>query len=109
MITLTGNMPRIYGIEYEETGCPEHKIWQFKIRNPFRENNQWKIGLNEKFLREAIKKGIALFEMTLGESKVEMFPPDEKYLKIKDKRKEFEWKKSIFENGLEYKIYHFKV
>ena len=50
-------MKKIWGIEYDEI-YSGNLMWSFQIRNPFMENGKYKIGLNEKFLREARKKGV---------------------------------------------------
>jgi len=93
----------------KETGSPEYKIWQFEIRNPFRTKDGWEIGLNEKFLLKAIYEGVKIFQIKLGEKMIEMNPPNEKYLKEKTRKKEYQDEKSMFKNGAEMRVFLFKI
>ena len=101
-------MKKIWGIEYDEI-YSGNLMWSFQIRNPFMENGKYKIGLNEKFLREARKKGVDKFLIKIGEKEMTMSVPSEKFVKEKDKRKEHEDKPSLFAGKPPMRIYHFII
>ncbi len=107
---MTQSFPnRIWGIFYESLEVDSYLFWRFQIDNPFRKGESWEIGLNEKFLREAIKKGVHRFLMIVGQREIPMNVPSTKKLKEKDNAGEFELKPSMFQGSPAMKIYHFVV
>jgi len=99
---------KIWGLQFESR-IIDGQIWWFPtIHKPFFENG-WNIGLNEKFLREAIKKGVAKFVIKVGEREVFMTPPDEKQLKQKVENKEYEEMPSMFQGSPPLKIFKFRL
>ena len=102
-------MNRIWGIEYEELYVDGKIFWKFHIRNPFKQNGGYKIGLNHKFLLTALQKGVEQFILKIGEREVMMTPPDKKELKKKVKAKEYKDKKSMFEGSPDMRIYFFLI
>ena len=102
---------KIWGIEFEEVYSDGYLIWFPVIDNPFYNpaTGKYTIGLNKKFLRTAIEKGVNRFRIKVGQVDIPMRPPTEKELRIKDRKKEFEDKKSMFKNGRDMRIYYFEV
>lgn len=106
---IENQLKRIWGIEYEEIFDGQFLIWRAKIKNPFKVDLGWTVGLNEKFLREAMRIGVNKFILEVGQREIMMEVPDRKQLETKDKEKEFEMKPSLFEKSPAMKIYHFKL
>jgi len=102
----------IWGIRFEEIlSPPDYLIWRLKINNPFYDKNKgrYQIGINEKLLRRAISEGVKEFRLIVGQKEIPFKPPTEKELKVKDRKKEFEDKPSLFENSSPLRIYHFII
>jgi len=100
---------KIWGITYEEEMCDGLLMWRAYIKNPFYHNNGWVVGINEKFLKEAIHQGVDILRIVVGQRDISMAIPPIKELKRKDKAGEFEMKESMFENSPAMKIYYFKI
>jgi len=100
---------KIWGIQFEEIKSDDYLIWKAEIRNPFFYDGKYTIGLNEKFLWEAIKSGVNKILLVIGQREQMMDVPDPKELKRKDKAKEYEDKNSMFKDSPAMRIYHFKV
>ena len=98
---------KIYGIQFQEIDCYGWLIWRTYIKNPFKQDDNWKIGLNEKFLKTAISCGVKKFILQVGQREILMPAPDEKDLLRKDKAGEFAMQKSLFDGKPPFKIYHF--
>jgi len=102
-------MRKIWGLHYSEIYADDFLIWRPEIRNPFYEGNGYKIGMNRKFLLEALKSGVDRFIIKVGQREISMNVPPEKELKRKDRAKEFEDRPSLFENSPAMRIYYFKL
>ena len=84
--------------------------WYFTINNPFElADHRHRIGINEKLLKEAIKRVVERFVIKVGQQEIKMWSPTKIMLREKKKRKEYELKPSIFENGKPMPIYYFLV
>jgi len=103
------NNNKIWGISYEEIHSGDYLLWKFQIRNPFRKENKWVIGLGDKLLRSAISSGVNKFIVQIGQQEMMMEIHTAKELKRKTKAREFEDKKSMFENGSPMRIFYFKI
>lgn len=99
---------KIYGMEYNVYLHPElgEETWQLLVNHPF---ERTKFGLNEKLLRTAITKGVKRFVLGSEENYREFLPPDEKELKRKIRKEEFNWQKSLFQGMPDYRIFHFSI
>lgn len=106
---MTTTLKRIWGIEYEELYVDDKLFWKFHIRNPFKQNGGYKIGLNEKFLQIALNKGVEQLILKIGEREIMMTPPGKKELKKKVKANEYEDRQSMFEGSLPMRIFYFNV
>jgi len=100
---------KIWGLEVEELFDGDFLIWRTEIRNPFREGNGWRIGLNEKFFREAWRAGVNKILLIIGQREKMMEIPTAKQLKKKVKRGEYEDRPSLFQGKPPIRIYHFKI
>ena len=97
---------KIYGLEYEEHTDGERIRWNILLHHPFRDaDGNLKIGLNEKFLKTAIKKGVDKF--ILGDRIIPV--PTEKNLKTMIKQGQFKLQPSIFTGREPYRIYFFRI
>jgi len=100
----------IWGMkDIEEIMVDDKIFWKTTIHNPFKEDNHYKIGLNEKFLRTARQKGVEKIILIIGQRETMMSVPTEKMLKEKVKKGEFEDKPSIFENSAAMRIFYFVI
>jgi len=102
-------MFKIWGLNIEEIISDEYILWKIEIRNPFKENNKWKVGLNEKLFRLAWKRGVEKLILNIGQKEIMLNIPNNKDLKRKVKVGEYEDKKSMFINSTPMRIYYFSV
>lgn len=111
MNTLMNTEPKkkIWGIEYTEIVSDDCLIWRAIIKNPFYREDNYTVGINEKFLREAVKNGVNKILLVIGQREEWMQVPNEKELKRKDKAREYEMKESMFTGSPPMKIYHFVI
>lgn len=105
---MQATLKKIWGIEYEEIYIDGMSIWRFNIKNPFFTGG-WKIGLNEKFLKEAIASGVGKLIAVVGQRDIPMWVPTAKELKRKNKANEFEDMPSLFKGSPDMRIYHFRL
>lgn len=101
---------RIWGLKFEDILTQDDKVFRYTyIDNPFMEGGKYKIGLNEKFLKSALEKGIEKLIIKIGQKEIMMTPPSLKILKQKNKSKEFEDKPSMFQGSSPMRIYYFLI
>jgi len=100
---------KIWGLEYTEEYIDGKIFWKTEIRNPFKENGNWKIGLGEKFLTIAREKGVEKFIIKIGQKNILMHVPSEKILKQKVKNQEYEDRPLMFENDSPMRIFYFII
>ncbi len=99
---------RIWGIHYTEI-YNDRIIWIAEIKERFYYKGKWVVGINDKFLREARQNDV-LLRIKVGDgAEIPMQVPTEKDLKCKLKAKEYEKRKSNFENGNDMLIYYFEI
>jgi len=104
------NTFNLWGIkDIEEIWVDGKFFWKFAIRNPFKQDGGYNVGLNEKLLRQAIKRGVEAFILKIGEREVMMNPPNLKDIKNKTKKKEYEDRKSLFKGSEPMRIFYFTV
>lgn len=96
---------RTWGIEWTDEWRDDYLFRHATIRNPFKEDNGWKITLNEKFLKECLRDGVHKIVIKVGEREFTLTPPPEKYLKELEKEGKVEIKPSLFENAPPMKLY----
>jgi len=102
-------MKRIWGIQYEEILSDDYLLWRLKIRKPFFNKGKWWIGLNEKFLLMARKSGVKKFIIETEGREIMFDVPNEKFLKEKIEKGEFQEIPSKFQNSPPMRIYHFQI
>ncbi|MDD5014622.1 MAG: hypothetical protein PHW73_05905 [Atribacterota bacterium] len=102
-------MPKIWGITYEILQPDIYPIWKLYLHNPFMWEGKYQVGINEKLILEAVKGGVNRFILKVGEREIMMNVPSEKGLKEKDKKLEFEDKKSLFSGSPSMRIYYFEI
>ncbi len=108
MITTTEK--KIWGIEYTEIYNPDlGLVWIPEIKNPFYYKDGFRVGLNEKFLREANNNKVDILMIKVKDKEIPMNTPTENEIKKMIKNKEYEEKKSKFENGLPMRIFYFDI
>ena len=101
---MNETLRKIWGIKFEEIFDGNYLFFKLYIRNPFElEDNKLRVGINEKLLAEAQKRGVHRF--IIGERMIPV--PTEKELKNKIKAKEFEDKPSMFQGSKPMRIYYF--
>lgn len=100
---------KIWGIEFEELQSDIYPIWRLFIKNPFMLEGNYRIGINQKLILEAIKKGVQRFILVVGQREILMNVPNEKGLEEKERHNEFEDKKSLFLGSQPMRIYYFKL
>ena len=98
-------MKRIWGISFEDINSGDYIFRRIIINNPFMENGEWFVGLNEKFLNDVIDKRIHRLVLKIGKREILIKPPNKKEIK----KLKFEMKKSMFENSPDLKIYHYPL
>lgn len=106
---MTNKLQRVWGIEFEELQSDVYPIWRLFLKNPFMYEGKYQIGINQKLILEAIKKGVQRFILVVGQREIMMNIPSIKGLKEKDKKLEFEDKKSLFLGSPSMRIYYFEV
>jgi len=106
---MTTTLKRIWGLEYEEIYVDGKIFWRTFVRNPFKQNDHWRIGLNEKFFREARNRGVEKIILQIGERETMMSIPTKKFLKNKVKANEYEDRPSLFKDSLPMRIFYFNV
>ena len=102
-------MFKIWGLEAEKIYVDGHLFWKTEIRNPFKMDEGWKVGLNTKFLWKARQEGVEKFILKVGEREIIMFPPSKKVLDKKVKQGEYEDKKSMFQGSAPMRIFFFNI
>jgi hypothetical protein len=102
-------LKKIWGIKYEEIYSDDYLLWKLYIKKPFFNNGYFCFGINEKLINRAINEGVDKFIVMVGKREVSMRVPTRRELKEKEKRKEYEIKPSMFENGKSMKIYYFAI
>jgi hypothetical protein len=99
-----------WGLKVQEEIRDGQRYWSLRINNPFEEqDHKFRIGLNEKLLKSALALSVKKFLIKVGSREIEMYVPDKKVLKEKNKRKDYTEIPSKFENSEPLRIYHFKV
>ncbi len=92
-------MKSIWGISYEEIYLDDLIRWIVYIKYPIKIDGKLIVGLNEKFLDKAMKRGVDKLILNIDNKEHVMNVPCEKALKQKDKAKEYR----------DLRIYHFKI
>lgn len=100
---------KIRGIEIEKLLLDGKLFWKIKLKKAFFKNGKWWFGLNDKLLEEARKNNVEKLIIEIGNETRYLTPPTEKELKEKEKREEFEIRRSKFEGYPDWKIYHFSL
>jgi len=103
------NKFKIWGLQIEEILVDDKVFWKTDVRNPFKLDDKWQVGLNEKFFRECWRNGVDKIILQIGEREIMMEVPSSKSLKKKVKAGEYEDKPSLFKGSAPMRIYHFKV
>lgn len=98
-------MKRIWGISFEDINSGGYIYRYTEIKNPFQKNDSWFVGLNEKFLRDTIEKGVHRLVLKVGEREIVVAPPNKKEIK----RMNFEDIPSMFQNGQSMRVFHYKL
>jgi len=91
---------------------PENIIWKCYIRNPFydKEKAKWRIGLNRKFLMEAISNGVKKIIVVVGHAEIPMMCPTLAQLAKMDKhKKDFVDIPSMFQGSKPIRLYYFYI
>ena len=106
---MTETLQRTWGLLHYDIWQAEYLFRHVKIHNPYKEENGWKISLNEKFLKSCMIDGVHKIVIKVGEREFELNPPPIKYLKEMEKKGEVEIKPSMFENAPAMKLFIFKL
>jgi len=110
---MQSTIRKTWGLEWEViSGDPENLIWKCWIRNPFydKEKAKWRVGLNKKFLMEAIGSGVRKIIVVVGQAEIPMYCPTYKDLEKKDKhKKEYTDIPSMFEGSKPIRLYYFYI
>ncbi len=107
---MPSQLSKISGIKFEKIYSDEFRIWKLFFDNPFQQvDGRYRIGIGIKLLREAQSQGVQKFILQVGQKEITMYAPDEKDLKEKEKKNEFELKKSMFSGSPDMKIYYFYI
>ena len=96
---------RIWGIEFTDEVSGNFIFRRAEIKNPFMKNDKWFAGLNEKFLKDTIEKGIHKLILVVGQREIIVSPPTKKEIK----RMEFEDIPSMFQGSPPMRVYHWKI
>ena len=106
-----GRIIKFWGIKIEEEYDGNELFWNLiDLKKPLYWNGWWSVGLNEKFLREAKKRGIRKIRVPVLDSWI--YLPDipvEKLIKQKEKEGAITLKQSKFNPNQQLKILLFKV
>lgn len=106
METLVGTVKgRIWGINYEEIDVYGKLFWKLDIRGAFMGEGLPKVGVNEKCIRMAQKRGVEKFII----KDRFLWVPTEKQIKAKIKRREYEDRTSLFAGSPPMRIYYFSI
>ncbi len=100
---------RIWGIEYEDIFSDDYRIRKIYIKNPFFEDGKYRVGINQKLLKQTRDEGIDKFIIQVGQREISMYVPNEKDIKEKEKKKEFEDIPSLFSESKPLRIYYFII
>ena len=106
---MTEMLRKIWGISFEEIQSDDYRIWKLYIRKPYSEGDVWKIGINEKLLREARREGVDHFIVMIGQQERTMDVPTKKDLKQRVKNGEYEDVPSMFEGSSAMRVFKFSI
>ena len=102
-------MKKIWGIEFNDEYVDGYIFRRVEIKNPFQKDDDWFVGLNEKFLLDTIERKIHKLILKVGEKEIIVAPPNKKEIKQMVKEKMFEDRKSMFQGSPDMRIYHWKI
>lgn len=110
---MTTDTKKIWGIRYEEIWSDNYLLWKLYIKNPFYQDGVWRVGINEKLLREARFHNVNRFILKLGDAEegkeIPMQVPTKKMIREKVKNSEYEDRPSMFENSKPMRIFYFSI
>jgi len=108
------NRLKFWGLEVEEIMSDSYTFWRiFNLRSPFYNKGLYWIGINIKLLNEANRRGVSKLYINEFEDGIEINLPSgksfNKFLKQKDKDKEYQLIPSKFEGAEAMKVYLFCI
>ena len=100
---------RTWGLLWWDEWRDEYLFRHVQIDNPYQENEEWKITINEKFCKECIEDKVHKIVLHIGQREQEIYPPSKTTLKQLKRLKEYTDKPSMFTGSPAMRLYKIRV